>query len=55
MDAIARDLVEAARAEIRLPPLARQNRAPRYVEMGAAMGLGLADRALMRIEEVNLS
>jgi uncharacterized protein (DUF362 family) len=54
MDAIARDLVEAARAEHRLPPLARQNRAPRFVEVGASLGLGIADPAQMRVEEVTL-
>lgn len=54
MDAIARDVVEAARAEHRLPSIIRQNRAPRYIEVAAAMGLGVADPARLSIEEVTL-
>lgn len=54
MDAIARDVVEAARAERRLPSIVRQNRAPRYIDVGAAMGLGVADAARMRVDEVTL-
>lgn len=54
MDALARDAVEATRAEKRLPSIVRQNRAPRYIDVGAAMGLGVADPAQLRVDEVTL-
>lgn len=47
MDAVAADLVEAARTEARLPALARQNRAPRFLQVATALGLGLPTPALL--------
>ena len=54
MDALARDVVEAARAERRLPSILRQSRAPRYIDVAAALGLGVAEPARMRVDEVTL-
>ena len=54
MDALARDAVETARTERRLPSILHQSRAPRYIEVGAAMGLGVADPARIRLDRVTL-
>jgi len=50
VDAVARDVLEARRKEVGLPPLAAEGREPRYIADAARLGLGVAD--LGRIEKV---
>jgi uncharacterized protein (DUF362 family) len=52
VDAVARDVLEARRREVGLPPLATEGREPRYIEGAAKLGLGVAD--LPRIEKVEV-
>jgi uncharacterized protein (DUF362 family) len=52
VDAVARDVLEARRKEVGLPPLAAEGREPRYIAGAARLGLGVADR--QRIEKVEV-
>ena len=52
IDAVARDVLEARRKEVGLPPLAAEGREPRYIAGAARLGLGVAD--LQRIEKVEV-
>ncbi len=52
VDAVARDVLEARRKEVGLPPLAAEGREPRYIAGAAKLGLGVAD--LQRIEKVEV-
>ena len=52
VDAVGRDVLEARRKEVGLPPLAAEGREPRYIAGAAKLGLGVAD--LPRIERVEV-
>jgi uncharacterized protein (DUF362 family) len=52
VDAVARDVLEARRKEVGLPPLAGEGREPRYIAGAAKLGVGVAD--LQRIEKVEV-
>jgi uncharacterized protein (DUF362 family) len=52
VDAVARDVLEARRKEVGLPPLAAEGREPRYIAEAARLGLGVADG--QRIEKVEV-
>ena len=52
VDAVARDVLEARRKEVGLPPLAAEGREPRYIAGAARLGLGVADP--QRIEKVEV-
>jgi len=52
VDAVAREVLEARRKEVGLPPLAAEGREPRYIADAARLGLGVAD--LRRIERVEV-
>jgi uncharacterized protein (DUF362 family) len=54
MDAVAYELIELLRAENGLRTLAEVRRPPRYLELAADLGLGLADRRLIRLETIDL-
>jgi len=51
-DAVAREVLEARRKEVGLPPLASEGREARYIAGAAKLGLGVADRP--RIERVEV-
>jgi uncharacterized protein (DUF362 family) len=55
MDAIARDLIEDLRARNGLRTLAEVKRPPRFIEMAASMGLGIADPALIAVESIEMA
>jgi uncharacterized protein (DUF362 family) len=50
VDAVARQVIEARRAEVGLPSLAAEGREPAHIAEAARLGLGVAD--LARIERV---
>ncbi len=52
VDAVGRDVLEARRKEVGLPPLAAEGREPRYIAGAARLGLGVAD--LQRIERAEV-
>ena len=52
VDAVGRQVLEARRKEVGLPPLAAEGREPRYIAGAARLGLGVAD--LRRIERVEV-
>jgi uncharacterized protein (DUF362 family) len=52
VDAVGREILEARRKEVGLPPLATEGREPRYIAGAARLGLGVADRR--RIERVEV-
>jgi uncharacterized protein (DUF362 family) len=54
MDAIAYELIELLRAEKGLKSLADVRRPPLYLELAAQLGLGVADRRLIRLETIDL-
>jgi hypothetical protein len=54
MDAVAYELIELLRAENGLKSLAEVRRPPRYLELAAELGLGVADRRLITLETVDL-
>ena len=54
MDAVAYELIELLRAENGLKTLADVRRPPRYLELAAELGLGIADRRLIRLDTIDL-
>jgi uncharacterized protein (DUF362 family) len=54
MDAVAYELIELLRAENGLKTLAEVRRPPRFLELAAELGLGVADRRLVRLETIDL-
>jgi uncharacterized protein (DUF362 family) len=52
IDALGRQVLEARRKEVGLPPLAAEGREPRYIAAAARLGLGVAD--LQRIEKAEV-
>ncbi len=52
VDAVGRDVLEARRKEVGLPPLAAEGREPKYIAGAASLGLGVAD--LNRIERAEV-
>lgn len=52
VDAVGREVLEARRKEVGLPPLAAEGREPKYITGAARLGLGVAD--LGRIERVEV-
>jgi uncharacterized protein (DUF362 family) len=54
MDAIAYELIELLRAENGLKTLAEVRRPPRFLELAADLGLGVADRRLITLETIDL-
>lgn len=54
MDAIALEVVERYRAENRLRTLARVRRPATYLALAEQIGLGIADRARIRLETIEL-
>ncbi len=50
VDAVGRQILEARRKEVGLPPLAAEGREPGHIAGAAKLGLGVAD--LGRIERV---
>jgi len=54
MDAVAHELIELLRSENGLKTLAEVRRPPRYLELAAQLGLGVADRRLIRLETIDL-
>jgi uncharacterized protein (DUF362 family) len=52
VDAVGREVLEARRKEVGLPPLAAEGREPKYIAGAARLGLGVAD--LGRIERVEV-
>ena len=52
IDAMGRQVLEARRKEVGLPPLAAEGREPRYIAAAARLGLGVAD--LQRIEKAEV-
>jgi uncharacterized protein (DUF362 family) len=54
-DAVACELIEGLRAEAGLRSLNQVGRAPRFLELAAGLGLGIADRARIRLQTVELA
>jgi uncharacterized protein (DUF362 family) len=54
MDAVAYELIELLRAENGLKTLAEVHRPPKYLELAAALGLGVADRRFISLETIDL-
>ncbi len=54
MDAVAYELIELLRAEKGLKSLADVRRPPLYLDLAAQMGLGVAERRLVRLETIDL-
>ena len=52
VDAVGRQVLEARRKEVGLPPLAAEGREPKYIAGAASLGLGVAD--LNRIERAEV-
>lgn len=54
MDAIAFELIESLRAENNMRTLAQVGRPAKFLQMGADLGLGVADRKQIRLDAVEL-
>jgi uncharacterized protein (DUF362 family) len=54
LDAIGSDLVEKARATFGLKSLAAEGRAPAYIQAAADLGVGIADRGQIKLQEIAL-
>lgn len=52
IDAVGWSVIEARRKEVGLDPLAKEKREPRYIAEAAKLGLGEADLARIRVEDV---
>jgi hypothetical protein len=52
VDAVARQVLEARRREVGLPPLAAEGREPAHIAAAARLGLGVADLARIERTEV---
>ncbi len=55
MDAIGWEIVEARRAEKKLRSLTAEGREPAYIKAAADLGLGIADRAQIKLQEFKLT
>jgi len=54
LDALGTDIVEKARAEFKLKPLAQEKRAPTYIQAAQDLGLGIADLTKIKVSEVTV-
>ncbi len=52
IDAVGSSIIEARRKEVGLDSLAKEKREPRYIAEAAKLGLGEADLARIRVEDV---
>ena len=52
LDRVGWQVIEARRKEVGLPPLTAENRAPRWIEAAAKLGLGVADDGRIERAEV---
>lgn len=55
MDRIGLEIVNALRAQHQLQSIERRGTPPAYIEQGAALGLGISDRARIDLREINLT
>ena len=55
IDAIGWDVVEKARTKFHLKSLTAEGRPPAYIQAAADLGVGIADRSKITLQEVNLA